>query len=323
LAQVGKFEDAITLLRLQADNRNNTDQLGRRILQLARYLDAQGRSREAAKALEDFVVYKPAVNEWMDSAVALEAQFQAAREAQKNANAPLVKQIRNLGAAGADYGQVRMLTDSLRSRQPGDSLIAWSKVQDELALQRSLQAIRKKNEEIRVLVLDKAAFSDAARLTDALLLKYPELADTTGLRALRSWVDDQQKLYAKDADAAYWTSHDPRETLKEARALLERKQYSEATVLYRKLLGSPLRKDAREDLDILAEAYCDDQRKTAADRYAAARRNPRNAIVSLDEAISALDRCLSEYPDVPIADKVRQNRALLVQEKSKLGGGSP
>lgn len=319
LAQAGRFDEAIALLQLQVDARNNPAQLGRRTLQLARYLDAQGRSREAAKVLEDYLVYKPAVGEWMDSAEALEAQFQLARDAKKNAFAPLVKQIRNLGAAGADYGQVRLLTDSLRSLQPGDSLLSWSKAQDELALQRSLNAIQKKKAEVKTLVNDRADFPDAIKIADALLAKYPELSDTTGLNTLRRWIDEQQKLYANDADAAYWSGRDARDSLKEARALLERKQYAQSASLYRKLLASPLRKEAREDLEILSDSYCEEQRKIAAERFASARRAPKSAAAYLDEAIAALDRCLQDYPEAPVAEKVRQNRTLLVNEKAKLG----
>lgn len=322
LAQAGDFAGTIALLRLQVDGRNNPDQLGRRTLQLARYLDAQGQSREAAKVLEDFLVYKPLVAEWMDSAAALEVQFATVRESKKNSYGSLVKQIRNLGAVNADYDQVRLLTDSLRSLLPGDSLVQWSQSQDELALQRSLKTIEKKTAEIRALVQDAAAFADAAKIADAMLVKYPSLADRAGLKELRRWVDDQEKLYARDADAAYWSNHDPRATLKEARALLERKQYADARVLYRKLLASPQRKDAREDLEVLADAYCEDQRKIAADRFAAARRNPKTAAASLDGAVAALDRCLNDYPEASSVDKVRQNRELLVQEKAKLAGGA-
>lgn len=323
LAQAGNFNDAIALLQLQIDNRNNPDQLGRRTLQLARYLDAQGRNREAAKVLENFLVYKPALNEWMDSASNLESQFQAARETQKNSYSSLIKQIRNLGAVGADYDQLRLLTDSLRSLQPGDSLVQWSLSQDAQAFQRSLGTLRKKIQEVRTQVLDNASFAEAAKTTDALLLKYPSLTDTTGLRALRSWISEQEKLYAQNADAAYWSNHDPRSSLKEARALLERKQYNEARALYQKLLSSPQRKEAREDLEILSEAFCEGQRKIAADRFAAARRTPKNAAANLSEAIAALDRCLNDYPDTEVAAKVRQNRALLEQEKAKLKSESP
>lgn len=323
LAKNGDFESAIRLLQMQIDARNNPDQIGRRTLQLARYLDAAGRSREAAKVLEDFLVYKPVINEWMDSALALETKFQQARQKENQAYTSLVKQIRNLGAVQADYDQVLLLTDSLRSLKPGDSLVSWSKAQDELALQRSLARIQEQTSKIRTLVNDRAAFPEALAASQTLQRKYPSLVEPTGLKELHLWIESQQKLYGQDADAAYWSSRSPRDTLKVARALLERKKYTEARVYYKKLLASPLRKEAREDLNVLSEAFCEDQRKIAADRFAVARRSPKNAVSLLNEAIGALDRCLAEIPEGPMAVKVRQNKELLEQEKSKQAPAQP
>lgn len=324
LELAGKDSAASVLLARQIDSRNNLEQLARRTLQQAHLLAAQGRKDEAAQVIEDFLVYKPALAEWMDSAVALEARLTGGMSPRPGADySSLVKQIRNLGAVGADYGQVRLLTDSLRSLQPGDSLVAWSETQDELALQRSLGAIRKENQVIKALVTEQADYAEALRKTDILMRKYSDLADSMGLVALRSWIGEQSSLYAPSVDSLWWKTRSPSDSLKTARAHVTAARYTEARTLYRKLLGSMLRKEARTDLGKLAESFCAAQRAKAADRFGASRRDSKRAVALLDEAIGALDRCLADYPDVSVADKVRQNRELLLLEKNKLTGETP
>lgn len=324
LELAGNDSAASVLLSRQIDSRNNLEQLARRTLQQAHLLAAQGRKEDAAQVIEDFLVYKPALVEWMDSAAALEARLAGgAAPAPRGDYSSLIKQIRNLGAVGADYGQVRMLTDSLRLLQPGDSLVAWSETQDELALQRSLGAIRKESLVIKTLVNEQADYAEALRKTDILLRKYPDLADSTGLQALRAWIGEQSSLYAPSVDSLWWKTRSPADSLKAARAHVAASRYTEARALYRKLLGSSLRKDARTDLGKLAESFCAAQRAKAADRFGASRRDTKRAVALLDEAIGALDRCLADYPDVSVADKVRQNRELLLLEKNKLTGETP
>jgi len=64
--------------------------------------------------------------------------------------------------------------------------------------------------------------------------------------------------------------------------------------------------------------FCEEQRKTAADKFATARQNKTRAKALLNEAIEALDKCLAGTPSADMRKKVIQNREVLMNEMAKI-----
>jgi hypothetical protein len=112
--------------------KENLDQMGRRTVMQAKQLHAEGKSAQALAILEGFAVYKPAVNNWIDSANALYykilEQYKPKEEidpAKLEVINSLIAQIKNLKNANANSALIGHLADSLRSIAPGDSVMFW------------------------------------------------------------------------------------------------------------------------------------------------------------------------------------------------------
>jgi len=64
-----------------------------------------------------------------------------------------------------------------------------------------------------------------------------------------------------------------------------------------------------------ADAFCEEQRKVATDKFAASRkRDKAKANALLTEAIEALDKCLAKTPSAGMKETVTKNREILVKE---------
>jgi len=63
-----------------------------------------------------------------------------------------------------------------------------------------------------------------------------------------------------------------------------------------------------------SDSFCEEQRKVAADKFAASRKNKAKAATLLTEAIEALDKCLAKTPSTEMKRKVTQNREVLAKE---------
>ncbi len=69
----------------------------------------------------------------------------------------------------------------------------------------------------------------------------------------------------------------------------------------------------------LGNHYCEDRRNAAAASFIAARKATRDSarVQDLQQSLSALDSCLLQFPDAPVAAKVRRNRVLVQKELSR------
>jgi len=63
-----------------------------------------------------------------------------------------------------------------------------------------------------------------------------------------------------------------------------------------------------------SDSFCEEQRKFAANKFAASRNNRAKATTLLTEAIEALDKCLAKTPSTEMKKKVVQNREVLAKE---------
>ncbi|MCL2207119.1 MAG: hypothetical protein FWB90_03375 [Fibromonadales bacterium] len=64
-----------------------------------------------------------------------------------------------------------------------------------------------------------------------------------------------------------------------------------------------------------SNAFCEEQRKVAAEKFDASRKNKARANALLGEAIDALDKCLARTPSTEMRKKVQQNKDTLEKQK--------
>lgn len=306
---------AVALLRLQVQGKNSLDDLGRRSLQLVEILRKQGRVAEAGEVLDAFLVYKPRIQEWLDSAERMERLLRGEQVQQIQDMQPLVKQISNFTATMADYGLVRELTDSLRSMRIPDSLRRWSISQDSLALRRTLARLQPQIDSVHRWVRERGDYVRAKASGAQLAQLRTELASALGVDSLLAWVARQEQKEKENQNPQFWKGKDPQKVLQEAQQLRLSGNEERSLFLLRQLMGTPLRKQAVQEMQILGEAYCQNRRQSAALAYAKARKESGvSAKSNVQQAVSALNQCLEEFPDYSQHSKVRQNRDLLMQE---------
>jgi len=63
-----------------------------------------------------------------------------------------------------------------------------------------------------------------------------------------------------------------------------------------------------------SDSFCEEQRKFAAEKFAASRNNKQKKNALIAEAIEALDKCLARTPSTDMKKKVMQNREVLSKE---------
>ena len=325
LLAAGQVDSALALLRVQVNPHNSIGEQGRRTLQLVKLLEAQGKRAEAREVLEAFLVFKPAIQEWLDSAEALDRAERNRDSAQAETYSSLVRQISNLMMVKSDYGMVRPLTDSLRTFPLADSLQRWARVQDSIALRRSEAKARAMEDEARRAVLDQADYGKATRIVNDLRGIHPDLAARLGLDTLQAWIGARHVRDSLAQDPTWWKGKDPQAVLLEARKARDEGKLTQAVGLYGHLLQSTQRAQARAELAALEEPFCNQQRQSAVDAFAKARKSKRkdDARKLLLGAVAALDACTAAFPDSPLQVRIQQNRELLTQELSKLGMASP
>jgi|GEM_PF-3984359 len=324
LLSVGDRDGAVALLKLQVNVNNSIDELGRRTVQLAHLLSLQGQDEKAQAQLDAFLVYKPLLLHWLDSAEALERHWRPLAPDTLSLH-PVTKQIANLMATRADYPTIRSWTDSLRGLPITDSLRKWSVAQDSIALARSRAKVSALEAEIYRLVLEDGAFAKATSMVEYLRGLPAEMVGTIAPDSLLAWIASTSKSEASAADPGYWKAHDPLKSLTEARALKDTGKIDQAKGILRKLLQTSLRKEARAELSALGEVYCEKKRQVALEKYSRSRKSKsaEDALGQLDLAIQTLDACLEEFPETAQRTKVLQNKDLLQQEKRKWNKSSP
>jgi tetratricopeptide (TPR) repeat protein len=63
-----------------------------------------------------------------------------------------------------------------------------------------------------------------------------------------------------------------------------------------------------------SDSFCEEQRKSAAEKFANAKKNKAKAKTLLKEAVEALDKCLARTPSADMRKKVTQNREIISKE---------
>lgn len=277
-----------------------------------------GYTDSATAYLERFRVIKPLWAQWESKADSMLNEFGKTRAEKAKAYEPMVFQIQNMNRANANYDLVSETADSLIALAPGDSLTQWAKAQKALAYTNTLAKAKKEYATIKALADNQAQFAEAEKQAVILQMRYRDFEDSLHLQAL---IDHIRELaQANDAEAAkYWESNDPVQALAKADSLLQKEKFAEAKTLLNKLKASKLRKEANELYLKLADTYCTKQRKSTSQIFAKAQKQKDMAKKKkmLQDAITPLDKCLTEYPDNPQKQKVEENKKFLETELGK------
>lgn len=122
-----------------------------------------------------------------------------------------------------------------------------------------------------------------------------------------------------EQDQLFWQSNDPQKSLEQAQKWIAEKNYSKARTLLIKLNSSILRQKALEQMDVLAESFCNEERKKTSVLFQASQKAPNEIQKKkkLADAINGLNRCLEQYPEYSQKEKVINNRQFLENELSR------
>ena len=285
------------------------------------YADAlykAGFADSAVAYLERFRIIKPLWALWEAKTDSMLHEYKKIEAEKLKQFEPMILEIQNMNRAHAAYSMVAETADSLIAQNPGDSLTVWAFTQKQLAYTNTLSKAQKEYAQIKSLAEDKAQFDDAKKKASEFQMRYRDFEDTLHIQAL---IDHIAELSAQNDPAAakYWETNDPAAALAKADALIAADKFSEAKGILNKLKASKLRKEANERLQMLADAYCNKQRKEASQIFAKAQKQKDEAKKRelLKQAIAPLDKCLSEYPNNSQQKKVRENREFLEKELAK------
>lgn len=289
--------------------------LASEILAFADSLYKQGKEDSASAYLERFRVIKPLWNQWEAQADSMLNEFGKTRAEKAKAFEPMVLEIQNMNRAQAAYSLVSEAVDSLIAKAPGDSLVSWAGIQKQTAYTNTLSKAKKEFEQINNLANSQAKFAEALKKAEEFLLRYSDFADTL---KVQEFIDKIRNM-AESADSEavkYWESHDPADALKKAKELIEKSKFAEAKEILNKLKVSSLRKEAMEEYNKLADAFCNAERKTTSQLFAKAQKQKDAAKKKqlLKDAIAPLDRCIQEYPEYNNMQKVLDNKTFLEKE---------
>lgn len=277
-----------------------------------------GYTDSATAYLERFRVIKPLWLQWEKRADSLLNEFGKTRAEKSKQFDPMVFKIQNMNRAQSAYSLVKETSDSLIALNPGDSLVAWAKYQQQIAYKNTLQKARRDLAEIRALAEGRAEFNAAQEKLKEFQLRYRDFEDSLQTAALAARIQELAAV-ADSVAKNYWATHDPAQALAQADTLKNQEKFPEAKDLLNKLMFSNLRQQALEKYNALADAYCNKQRKITSQLFTKAQKqkDPQNKKSLLQDAIDSLDNCLVEYPDYSQKQKVIDNKDFLQKELSK------
>ncbi len=292
--------------------------LAYRVFVYADSLYKQGAVDSAVSYLQRFRIIKPLWNQWQNSTDSLLQKFGKTNAEMAKQFEPLVMQIQNMNRVRTAYSMVAETADSLIALAPGDSLVNFAKEQKKIAYQNDLKRAQNEIETIKELADQRAQFAEAETRAVELQMRYRDFEEELKIQAL---IDHVRSL-AQDASAEalkYWEKNDPVEAMKKVDQFIAASKYSQANELLAKLKASKLRKEAMEKQIELADAYCNAQRKETSQLFAKAQKQKDNEKKKalIQSAIAPLDKCIEQYPQSTLIQKVKDNKTFLEKELKK------
>ncbi len=288
------------------------------VLEYADSLLSKGKSDSAASYLEQFIVLKPLWDEWQAQAQSIYARTKKTQAIRAEEFKSLTLQILNMNSVGAGFDLVKAFTDSLILMNPGDSLVFWAQKQNQIALQKNLKKARQEKEKILAEANKNNQFKTAQEQIEQLKTRYYYFDDSLQLESTLIQLKEMEASISEQ-DQLFWQSNDPQKSLEQAQKWIAEKNYSKARTLLIKLNSSILRQKALEQMDVLAESFCNEERKKTSVLFQASQKAPNEIQKKkkLADAINGLNRCLEQYPEYSQKEKVINNRQFLENELSR------
>ena len=282
-------------------------------------LSKAGQTDSASVILNSFSSMAPMWQEWQAYSDTLRNDFGKRREEKAKEFESMAFQIQNMNRVQASYSMVAETADSLIAQlAPGDSLANWAKDQKKIAYTNTLKKASKEFNEIKAIADEKAQFAEARKQTETFRIRYRDFEDTLRVKEYLAHVDELEK--ATDSEIAkMWEKNDPQAALLKADTLIANEKFDKAKDLLNKLKSSKLRKEANEKYIVLADAYCNKQRKTTSQIFAKSLKQTDETKKKklLNDAIAPLDKCLAEYPETSQREKVESNKKFIEKELAK------
>ena len=282
-------------------------------------LSKAGQTDSASVILNSFSSMAPMWQEWQAYSDTLRNDFGKRREEKAKEFESMAFQIQNMNRVQASYSMVAETADSLITQlAPGDSLANWAKDQKKIAYTNTLKKASKEFNEIKAIADEKAQFAEARKQTETFRIRYRDFEDTLRVKEFLAHVDELEK--ATDSETAkMWEKNDPQAALLKADTLIANEKFDKAKDLLNKLKSSKLRKEANEKYIVLADAYCNKQRKTTSQIFAKSLKQTDETKKKklLNDAIAPLDKCLAEYPETSQREKVESNKKFIEKELAK------
>ena len=282
-------------------------------------LSRAGQTDSASVILNSFSTMAPMWEKWQAHSDTLREAFGKRREEKAKEFESMALQIQNMNRVQASYSMVAETADSLIAQlAPGDSLANWAQGQKKIAYSNTLKKASKEFESIKVLADEKAQFAEARKQTEMFRIRYRDFEDTLHVQAFLNHVDELEK--ATDSETAkMWEKQDPAAALAQADTLIANEKFDKAKDLLNKLKTSKLRKEANEKYIVLADAYCNKQRKTTSQIFSKSLKqtDEEKKKKLLNDALAPLDKCLAEFPETTQREKVESNRKFIEKELAK------
>lgn len=288
------------------------------VLKYADTLLSKGNSDSAAAYLEQFIVLKPLWDGWQAQAQDLYSKTKQTQALRAEEFKSLTLQILNMNSVGASFDLLKTFTDSLILMNPGDSLVFWAQKQNQIALQKNLKKARQEKEKILAEANKSNEFKTAQEQIVQLKTRYHYFEDSLQLQSTLVQLKEMEASISEQ-DKLFWQTNDPQKSLEQAEKWIAEKNYSKARTILIKLKSSVLRQKSLEQMEVLAESFCNEERKKTSVLFQASQKtsNEIQKKKKLTEAIDGLNRCLEQYPEYSLKEKVISNRQFLEKELSR------
>lgn len=283
--------------------------------QKAKQWELSGNLDSASILIDAVLARKALLFNLLDSMEAMETRLINHRVPQSKELHTWIKMVENFQKTQSDYRIMRPYLDSLRRFNRNDSIWLWCAKQEQIALERTQLRIASELKSMQKNATITGNYAELrSRLPDLRALP-TELSNGLGIDTVESWMDREEQREQTYKDSAFWVSNDPTKVLQTVDKYMNEAKYIEARILALKLLSTNQRAKALRLLPILSEKGCSADRKVGAELFAKWKKSHKEQ--DLHGALSALDRCLQNFPEHPQAATLRRNKELIESELPK------
>lgn len=182
------------LLKLQINSKNSVLVVAKNSLLLAESFYEQGRYTEASRVIEDFLVFKPVLEEMLDSAEVLENKYYAKEKELLKNSEKILKDLTNIVATNGSYNKAKPYIDILK-KSKSESMIANAiKIEKDLT---SKELVEAQNLVINIqdLVIKQLKFKEAEDKNIYLNGRYAYLKEVLSLDTMTNFIEKNKSKY--------------------------------------------------------------------------------------------------------------------------------